>query len=622
MSTTFQYQTTYNLPPQVPPAPRVDPNAPIYASEDGVVASLSNSECIFQVRRSGEAHVMTFQVLQALDQCREFRTLEEHAARIATSVPGLNQQQHEGILRVLSSLVQRGLLVSNAAFLERLAAAPARSRAGLRAAFIRACGRPAQLERLLHSLVDYERQHRVGRPYVVLDDSSAPEHLDRHRDLLREFARTTGCKVTYIGPAERAKLVERIGKALPAQRAVAESLVLPGRVPGSFGGGRNWNLATLLSAGGRLVLFDDDQRLPLRRDPALRPGLGLGLNNDLAVHFHANAESARGAGEDLAGDPFDLHLDHCGAGIGEVVGSESFRLGREVLRGANLSRLAHLRPDARVLGTLHGTYGSARSESAQWIYHLDAPARHELCSSREDYLRNIEAQHVWMAAPQARLLTVAPFTPFALDNTTLLPWTNPVGRGEDRLFSALAHFCHPEALVLDLPYAIGHVQEQARNRSTVTRQASTPRVNHFVADFVQRQFDLSEADDPARRLGLLGAMMADLASASPRGRIEHLREYLNYVRAGVIDGLQQQFEAAGDAPVFWQADVRSIIEANGRALLARNAPRLGDWADSLDEAGCAQALGREMQAMADYCHAWPVLWDYAREQGERLLGSV
>ena len=63
MSTTFQYQTTYNLPPQVPPAPRVDPNAPIYASEDGVVASLSNSECIFQVRRSGEAHVMTFQVL-------------------------------------------------------------------------------------------------------------------------------------------------------------------------------------------------------------------------------------------------------------------------------------------------------------------------------------------------------------------------------------------------------------------------------------------------------------------------------------------------------------------------------------------------------------------------------
>ena len=83
MSSHFNYQINYGAATAAPPAPaRVDPAAPLYASEDGVVASLSNNECIFQVKRSGETHVMTFQVLQALDQVREFRSLDEHVSRI------------------------------------------------------------------------------------------------------------------------------------------------------------------------------------------------------------------------------------------------------------------------------------------------------------------------------------------------------------------------------------------------------------------------------------------------------------------------------------------------------------------------------------------------------------
>ena len=74
--------------------------------------------------------------------------------------------------------------------------------------------------------------------------------------------------------------------------------------------------------------------------------------------------------------------------------------------------------------------------------------------------------------------------------------------------------------------------------------------------------------------------------------------------------------------MYWQADIRAIIEANGRALLTRAAPRLGDWDENLDDAGCAEALRREAESMADYSEAWPALWQYAREQGERLLGAV
>jgi hypothetical protein len=88
MENTLNYQFNYPAPSALA-AVKLDPNAPIYASEDGRVASLSSQECIFLVKRTGEPHVMTFQVLQALDLCREFRTLDEHVARIQSTIPGL-----------------------------------------------------------------------------------------------------------------------------------------------------------------------------------------------------------------------------------------------------------------------------------------------------------------------------------------------------------------------------------------------------------------------------------------------------------------------------------------------------------------------------------------------------
>ena len=70
------------------------------------------------------------------------------------------------------------------------------------------------------------------------------------------------------------------------------------------------------------------------------------------------------------------------------------------------------------------------------------------------------------------------------------------------------------------------------------------------------------------------------------------------------------------------ADARSIVQANAKALLAKAPPRLGDWAPDLDDAGCAQALGEDLTAMADACEHWPALWQHAAEQGDKLLSAV
>jgi hypothetical protein len=621
MATTLNYQ--FNYPPQgARPAPPIDPNAPLFASEDGLVASLSSQECIFQVKRTGDTHVMTFQVLQALDQCREFRSLDEHATRIETTIAGLSGKR-EDIKRVLENLIQRGLLVSDGDFVARFARTPARDSADMRGVFIRACDRPEQLSRLLASLADYERRHRAGRRYIVLDDSSLPAHANDQRDALREFARTTGCKVHYVGRAEAEKLAGRLGKAMPDSREAAKQLLLRESNPHAqrFGGGRGWNLAMLLSAGGRLALLDDDLLLPLRRPDYARAGLDPNPNARPAARFLPNMEQALAFGSEIEDDPFDLHLRACGNRLGAMLASD-YPIQRNALRGINMGRLDLIDASARIVSTQTASYGSSRSGFGLWLYQLSGESRAEFWRDRESYLRNCEAQFIVQGMEQAQATAVAGFTPLTIDNAQMLPCSNPVGRGQDWLTGAVTRLCHPDAVSLVLPEAIGHVQESARKRSDKTLAAHLPHVNYFLRDFVQRQFGQYQSADPGARLQLLAATLRDLAGASEAGRIAHLREYLSYARADIIDRIQHQMEAATDAPVYWQADAREIVQANARALLANAPPRLGDWPEGIDAAGCARALTEECEAMASAFEHWPALWQHAAEQGEKLLAQA
>jgi hypothetical protein len=621
MENTLNYQFNYPAP-GAPPVLKPDPNAPVFASEDGRVASLSSQECIFLVKRTGEPHVMTFQVLQALDLCREFRTLDEHVARIQSTIPGLSGKRDD-IRRVLEGLVQRQLLLSDTTFIERLREGPAHQPAPMRGVFIRACDRPQQLSNLLRSLADYERRHRANRRYVVIDDSVLAANINEQRDLLREFARTTGCKVNYTGAAERGKIVDRFAKAVPRAKETAGQLLLRDAHPHAqrFGGGRGWNLALLLSAGARMALIDDDERVPLRRFDSVRAGLDPNPATTLQARFFSSMEQALGAGVEIEEDPFALHLEVCGQSLGSLVGG-GYPLDREALRGLNLGRLDLLTPNARIISTQNGSYGSARTASALWLYQLDGESRDEFWRERESYLRNVEAQYLLCGVNQARAWEVAGFSPFTFDNSEFMPCTNPVGRAEDSLGNALTRYCLPDALSLELPVAVGHVQQSPRRRSTQTLAATQPRVNDFLRDFVRQQTGLFKAADPGQRLTLFAEVLRDLARASERERAEHLREYLSYVRADVIDRLQHQLEAATEAPVYWQADARAIVQANAKMLLAEAPPRLADWPEDLDRAGCARMLSTELNLFADACEHWPALWRHAAEQGEKLLGAL
>ena len=91
---------------------------------------------------------MFMQVLQALDQTREFRTLDDHASASRRTY-GLTGKG-DSVRRVLDDLVKRRLLLRDG-FPRPLARAPRCAPRPLRAVFIRACDRPDRLAGLLSS---------------------------------------------------------------------------------------------------------------------------------------------------------------------------------------------------------------------------------------------------------------------------------------------------------------------------------------------------------------------------------------------------------------------------------------------------------------------------------------
>lgn len=620
MNRTPEFQVSYGNTNFAATPRRPSPDAPLYAAVDAMVAPLSSDEFAFISKDSGERQVLSHHVLQTMDQCREFRSLDEHVARVAAVVPGLTQ--HERIRKGLEGLAASGLLVSDSNYLAGLERAPESAPRSLHAIYIRACDRPAQLRLLLNSLADYERKFRAARLIVLLDDSVEESNRDLNRDLLREFARAVGNPVSYVGPAERVKLRERLLKIVPAAKDSLEWLLDRGKRTRRAGGGRSWNLALLLSAGRMFAMLDEDFRFPLRRHADTRDGLEPNPAQAASARFYRRLDDALAAGEEDAQDPFELHLAVCGDRLGAALGRDEYRLDRNSLRGINLGRLEHLRGDARVLYSLNGTCGSSGAESALWLYHLDADSRAEFWGDRDAYLRNVEAQSLWYGCLRAKPAPTAYFSPFLFDNRELLPCTNPDGRGEDGLASAATRFSRQESIVMHLPTAIGHAQEAARKRSEVTMAAHTPRFNHFLRDHVSNQGNLSRASDPARRLALLGEMVGDVAAADTATLGGMLDEYLSFVRADVVERLQNQFEMLSDAPVYWQADVRMIVRNNGNALLAHGAPRLGDWPEDIDATACAEAARGELNDMAQAWRSWPAVWQAAREQGDRLLAGL
>jgi hypothetical protein len=604
---------TFNLGPP----PQANRAAPLlYASVPGRASALGNDEAVFLDPASGRTHVMTQQVLAAMDRCRQFKPMDAHVDAIVASQPGLAGQQ-VAVRRVLEGLATRGLLLTDQQLMTRFSAVAPETALPFAGAFIRACNRPAQLQRLLESLTQYETRFAAGRRYVVLDDSSDATARASQRRMLGDFARASGADAVLLDRDGWESLVDAAAAAVPASAGAARALM--SRRNAVPGGGAGMNLAMLLSAGSRLALLDDDFAFPLHRHPNFHPGL-LFDQRGWAAHTFPEVAAALAAGTPSDADPFDLHLALCGQRLGAITrGVPDCRLDGGPLHGLDLSRNRLLDPQRRVIATLNGHRGQSGADSLNWLFLLPPAARASMSRDRATFLATLDDPAVWYGTAGFTVSARGNYTPFCVDNRSLMPCTLATGRGEDAMFAALSQVMYPDDVVIDTPFAIAHVQESVRDRKGSLARAERPGSMKCFADFALDVGPDLRAADPALRLAGLAARLRDLAGADDAGIQSYLAEYLAYRRSRMIEALQRSLASAGDVPEGWALEVKRLIEANARALADGGIARLGGWPDDVGAPDVAMRFRADAVALADAVEGWPALWAWGREHGESWL---
>ncbi|GAA4818305.1 hypothetical protein GCM10011365_11630 [Marinicella pacifica] len=579
----------------------------LYASVDGIAQPLDQDELVFMDYETGQNHVMTLQVLQAMGLTQQFRPMHEHIQQIAAAIPELKNQQ-QAIEKVLRFLKDKRLIISADDWLNQLKHTKAqkdnRPYAGM---VVRTCDRPEQLNRLLDSLNAYQQKHGSEHPVLVFDDSKNADNRSANEKICQKAA----VHATYHGESWQQQFIAMLLKEWPQHEQSIKWLL---QKRGGFTGGRVWNLALLALAGKRFVFFDDDYLMQARMANDVKPDeINLSDEKPLSVQFGLNVRDIKQKSAPYDKDLLQEMVEACGQSFGEWLSAHP-HINSSSLYGLRLMDLNRIAAQSTIKTTGNGTWGSPRAAGNYWLYLLKKEQREAFWQNRETYLDNIEASQLLHYSDHYQVLSQANFAPSSIDNSEFLPFTMPTETNEDYFFGGMTEACYPDNVSLQFPVMLGHLQTEDRERSQFNHIARRPGINSFVADYVTSVAHHFFGCNPIQRFESTRAALADLMENPDHMLLNRLREYLSRTQAQLIHQLQSVLAEVDNPPIYWQADVKELIEANGAAIKSNDVPRLGGWPKDLDADSCVKKLRAELSEIIKAMEVWPELWDFCRAQ--------
>lgn len=361
----ISYSYQLSSPPPPPPA------------DDGLLAfsgcemiDLGNGSVLLLNRDNGRQLGVARELATALTYCTTFRTLQEHARHLTSTIPQL-QGQLEDVSKVLASIRDAGLLLRAQTIAGRLSPpqVPAQALAPTRV-FIITCDRPAAVERLLESVLQAGHLDRHDELFLV-DDSRDPGNADRNRELVANFNRRSAKSMCYAGADAQGHLMAQLIATHPGHEAAIRFLLDRERWAGQKSYGLARTVCLLLSVGYRCIVLDDDVLCRTVLPPQQGEGItfGGGANRELAC-FASTEELLQQAAYDDS-DPLRGHARCLGMDLAQAVAElDAGGVGEAGLHHCNATMLNSLHGDSPILVTQCGSWGDPGVPGSNWFTHL------------------------------------------------------------------------------------------------------------------------------------------------------------------------------------------------------------------------------------------------------------
>lgn len=618
-----------------------------------------NSELVYS-RTSRCSQIFSADVAELLSLCRQFKTLDEHAADIGLA-RNLPEDSIEAIKSQLTRLVEAGFLISQELLLfsgapgggltdtvlleanisgERApkdalpAAGPAIASVG-----ILTCNRLEGLKRSLTSYIENSKQYGRTNDFVVMDDSASPQTRESYRRLLRELAAEYGVEIFYAGKEEKmtyAKaLIEKGG--LPAE--VVNFALFDVEKSGTSAGA-NRNALTLHTAGDAIFSADDDTVCRLVASPELREGLEFAAGYEASdIWIFPDRQTALESVSFVEDDNLALHELMLGKTAGAIAATFGGKQQPITLwagastHGEDTALVRRVQAGGgRVLVTFSGLIGDCGWGAPFGYWNaplgyllLTGQSRERLVRSESDYRLACTSRDILRVAstPTISDETFGMTTFVGLDNRILLPPFLPVRRGQDLIFATTLGQCFPDACFGHLPWALLHEPVETRKfwPGEIFRTASGFDTARLIVECVKSSTFGPGQTCGKQRLRALGTHLTELGSLPKADFEEFVRLQVWRTSSSFISQAEEQLQQCQESPAFWANDVKKYLD-----ILCQSLTR-DDYFVPLDLlAGRSTSEARELAQrlvlkFGQLLYWWPDMVETAkklRSQGQRL----
>lgn len=587
----------------------------LWAFDNCQAYPLPDNRVLVRNPRSGRKAVLTPDVYGALNLCRQFKTLTEHARTIASSAPALAGQEAE-IEQVLASVQRDGLLLNAQIYaLELKPSAQAVMPTDKPVAAIISWERPEALTRCLESLRKNCELDNLAAIYII-DDSRTETVQARNRASTAAFAEYSSTPVRYMGAVEQGEFMQQLIRQLPALEPTIRFLIDRDRWEPYWTSGLARTVALLLSAGRRLLVLDDDILCEVFDPPERVRGASFADNNRDA-RFFADNESWQSYKATTGTDPLLRHLSCLGSRLSDALATLGVdQLGMDDLHGAELGFMESLQPDAAVLVTECGAFGDPGTARIDWLTGLGGKSLEALLASDNSVDLALNKRNCWIGRHQAQVQAHANMSQMTgLDNRKLLPPYIPIMRGEDRLFGHMVRFLHPGSVSIDQAWAVPHLPIPERTWGSDSGRYNVAHpFPEFSMSLVLEHMHECHSSNPLQRMAHMARLYEDLSRMDHATLSRHYQDRRLASQAEDYCHLTRVRETYPDAPAAWQEFLQDGLKRLGRELLEAPAePALSGYPPELE--------GQELSAwwqtfwiqFAQALQSWPAIRLAARQ---------